>query len=58
MIATDYILRNDNNKTFPFGVEYYEKYNGVLSLEYIGFESISRAINFIEKTSKILYKQK
>lgn len=58
MKSTDYIFINKYNKTFPFGVEYYTKNNGVLGVEYMGFPSISEAIKFIENSELSFYNQK
>lgn len=57
MKATDYIFINKKNKTFPFGVEFYIKSNRVLGIDYMGFATISEAIQFIDNSDLSFYKQ-
>ena len=59
MKATDYILTNNDNKTFPFGVDIYITIgNKVVGMVYEGFSTISEAIKFVEKTNLLLKKQR
>ena len=59
MKATDYILTNNQNKTFPFGVEIYITHqNKVIDLVYEGFATISSAFKFVEETNQLLKKQR
>jgi len=56
--VTKYIFINKYNKALPFGVEYYTGSNGVLGLEYMGFPTIGEAIEFIDQSELIFYKQR
>lgn len=59
MKATDYILINNDNKTFPFGVDIYITiHNKVVGMDYEGFATISEAIKFVQQTNSLLKKQK
>lgn len=59
MKATDYILINNDNKTFPFGVDIYVTIgNKVVGMYYEGFATISEAIKFVKQTKLLLKKQK
>ena len=59
MKPTDYILTNNDNKTFPFVVEfYYTIQNKVVGMDYEGFATISEAIKFVEQTDLPLRKQR
>ena len=58
MKTTDYIFINHENKTLPFGVEFYVCVNRRPHLEYEGFASISEAISFVENSGLTFYKQK
>lgn len=59
MKATDYIKYNSENKTLPFGVEYfiYQNYS-IAGMEYIGFSNIREAKEFIKNNDLDYYKQK
>ena len=59
MKPTDYILTNNDNKTFPFGVEIYTIYQSrIVGMDYEGFATISEAIKFVEQTDLPLRKQR
>ena len=59
MKATDYILINNDNKTFPFGVDIYITIgNKVVDMYYEGFATISEAVKFVEQTDLLLKKHR
>ena len=58
MNATDYIFKNESNKTFPFAVEFYVPHPQGGYVDFEGFSSISEAVKYVEEQDKIFYKQK
>lgn len=59
MKATDYILINNDNKTFPFGVNIYITIGSkVVGMDYEGFATISEAVKFVKQTDLLLKKHR
>lgn len=57
MKANDYIIYNRKNKVFPFGVEFYIYVNRKPYIDYMGFENVKEAINFIKDSGLTFLKQ-